>query len=129
MWKEYFRLDTKIAEQASNLSGGQRQRLCIARALLHDSEIYIFDEATSNIDVESEEIIVDLIKRLNREKTVIQITHRLANVVESDEIYMMDSGNIIEKGNHSELMERKGRYEKMYTAQKELELYARKEAM
>lgn len=122
-------LETKIAEQASNLSGGQRQRLCIARALLHDSEIYIFDEATSNIDVESEEIIVDLIKKLKREKTVIQITHRLANVVESDEIYMMDSGNIIEKGTHSELMERKGRYEKMYTAQKELELYAREEAM
>ena len=122
-------LDTKIAEQASNLSGGQRQRLCIARALLHDSEIYIFDEATSNIDVESEEIIVDLIKRLKREKTVIQITHRLANVVESDEIYMMDSGNIIEKGTHNELMERKGQYEKMYTAQKELELYTREEAM
>ena len=122
-------LDTKIAEQASNLSGGQRQRLCIARALLHDSEIYIFDEATSNIDVESEEIIVDLIKRLNREKTVIQITHRLANVVESDEIYMMDSGNIIERGTHKELMERKGQYEKMYTAQKELELYTREEAM
>ena len=122
-------LETKIAEQASNLSGGQRQRLCIARALLHDSEIYIFDEATSNIDVESEEIIVDLIKKLKREKTVIQITHRLANVVESDEIYMMDSGNIIEKGTHSELMERKGRYEKMYTAQKELELYVREEVM
>ena len=122
-------LDTKIAEQASNLSGGQRQRLCIARALLHDSEIYIFDEATSNIDVESEEIIVDLIKKLKREKTVIQITHRLANVVESDEIYMMDSGNIVERGTHKELMERKGQYEKMYTAQKELELYAREEAM
>ncbi len=122
-------LETKIAEQASNLSGGQRQRLCIARALLHDSEIYIFDEATSNIDVESEEIIVDLIKKLKREKTVIQITHRLANVVESDEIYMMDSGNIIEKGTHSELMKKKGRYEKMYTAQKELELYVREEAM
>ena len=122
-------LDTKIAEQASNLSGGQRQRLCIARALLHDSEIYIFDEATSNIDVESEEIIVDLIKGLKREKTVIQITHRLANVVESDEIYIMDSGNIVERGTHKELMERKGQYEKMYTAQKELELYAREEAM
>ena len=122
-------LDTKIAEQASNLSGGQRQRLCIARALLHDSKIYIFDEATSNIDVESEEIIVDLIKKLKREKTVIQITHRLANVVESDEIYMMDSGNIVERGTHKELMERKGQYEKMYTAQKELELYVREEAM
>lgn len=122
-------LDTKIAEQASNLSGGQRQRLCIARALLHNSEIYIFDEATSNIDVESEEIIVDLIKKLKREKTVIQITHRLANVVESDEIYMMDSGNIVERGTHKELMERKGQYEKMYTAQKELELYAREEVM
>lgn len=122
-------LETKIAEQASNLSGGQRQRLCIARALLHDSEIYIFDEATSNIDVESEEIIVDLIKKLKREKTVIQITHRLANVVESDEIYMMDSGNIVERGTHSELMKKKGQYEKMYTAQKELELYAREEAM
>ena len=122
-------LNTKIAEQASNLSGGQRQRLCIARALLHNSEIYIFDEATSNINLESEEIIVDLIKKLKREKTVIQIIHRLANVVESDEIYMMDSGNIVERGTHSELMERKGQYEKMYTAQKELELYAREEAM
>ena len=68
-------------------------------------------------------------KKLKREKTVIQITHRLANVVESDEIYMMDSGNIVERGTHKELMERKGQYEKMYTAQKELELYTREEAM
>ncbi|WP_300282731.1 ABC transporter ATP-binding protein/permease [Peptacetobacter sp.] len=118
-------LDTKLAEQASNLSGGQRQRLCIARAFLHNSDIYIFDEATSNIDAESEEIIISLIKRLKSEKTIIQITHRLANVLESDLIYMMDDGKIIEKGTHESLMEKKGRYEKMYNAQRELELYAR----
>lgn len=120
-------LDTNIAEQASNLSGGQRQRLSIARALLHNSEIYIFDEATSNIDAESEEIIISLIKKLKREKTIIQITHRLANVVESDLIYMMDSGKIIEKGTHKELIDKKGRYENMYNTQRELELYARGE--
>ena len=74
------------------MSGGQKQRLCIARALLHDSALYIFDEATSNIDVESEEIILKLIRNLAREKTVIQITHRLANVADSDQIYMMEKG-------------------------------------
>lgn len=116
-------LDTKILEQASNLSGGQKQRLCIARAILDDSEIYIFDEATSNIDVESEEIILSLIKKLKREKTVIQITHRLANVVDSDEIYMMDSGKIIERGTHEELINKNGKYKKMYITQKELENY------
>ena len=83
-------LDTMLDEQAANLSGGQKQRLCIARALLHDSALYIFDEATSNIDVESEEIILKLIRNLAQEKTVIQITHRLANVADSDQIYMME---------------------------------------
>lgn len=120
-------LDTKLTEQASNLSGGQRQRLCIARALLHNSDIYIFDEATSNIDAESEEIIISLIKSLKREKTIIQITHRLANVVDSDLIYMMDSGEIVEEGTHNELIGKKGKYEKMYRTQRELELYARGE--
>ena len=90
-------LDTMLDEQAANLSGGQKQRLCIARALLHDSALYIFDEATSNIDVESEEIILKLIRNLAREKTVIQITHRLANVADSDQIYMMEKGCVIEK--------------------------------
>ena len=82
-------LDTKLLVDASNLSGGQRQRLALARALLHDSEIYLFDEATSNIDMESEEMIMHVIRELAKKKTVILISHRLANVVNSDYIYML----------------------------------------
>ena len=121
-------LDTMLDEQAANLSGGQKQRLCIARALLHDSALYIFDEATSNIDVESEEIILKLIRNLAREKTVIQITHRLANVADSDQIYMMEKGCVIEKGTQEELLEKQGAYADMYELQKALEQY-REEAI
>lgn len=122
-------LDTMLEEQAANLSGGQKQRLCIARALLHDSAIYIFDEATSNIDVESEEIILQLIRNLAKEKTVIQITHRLANVVDSDQIYMMQNGCVIEKGSHATLLEAQGAYAEMYQLQRTLEEYREEEAL
>lgn len=122
-------LDTMLDEQAANLSGGQKQRLCIARALLHDSELYIFDEATSNIDVESEEIILQLIRNLAKEKTVIQITHRLANVTDSDRIYMMQKGLVIEDGTHEELLGKQGAYADMYKLQRALEEYREEEAV
>ncbi len=98
---------TELTEAAGNLSGGQRQRLALARALLHDSSIYVFDEATSNIDAESEEMIMRVIKGLKRKKTVLVISHRLANVVEADRIYVMKQGTIWETGNHLELLKRK----------------------
>lgn len=122
-------LDTMLDEQAANLSGGQKQRLCIARALLHDSELYIFDEATSNIDVESEEIILQLIRNLAKEKTVIQITHRLANVTDSDRIYMMQKGLVIEDGTHEELLGKQGAYADIYKLQRALEEYREEEAV
>ena len=112
---------TKVMERGSNFSGGQRQRLAIARALLHDTPIYIFDEATSNIDVESEEMIMSVIRGLAKEKTVLLISHRLANVVESDRIYMLEDGKVAEEGTHTELMKKKGIYEKLYRYQRELE--------
>lgn len=116
-------LCTKLAEKGSNFSGGQCQRLCIARALLHNTEIYIFDEAASNIDVESEEIIMDLIRQLAETKTVLLISHRLANVKKSRCIYVLSEGKIVEKGTHRELMEQSGVYKKMYRTQKNLENY------
>ena len=116
-------LDTMLTEQGGNLSGGQRQRLALARAILHDSPIYIFDEATSNIDVESETEIMEQIRLLAKEKTVILISHRLANVVEADRIYAMEAGQIRESGTHRELMERKGSYARLYEAQQALEAY------
>lgn len=100
-------LNTKIAEQGSNLSGGQCQRLAMARAILKDAKMYIFDEATSNIDAESEELIMEVIHKLALTKTIILISHRLANVVNSDCIYMLKNGKITEKGNHSELMNKR----------------------
>ena len=118
-------LDTMLAEKGSNLSGGQCQRLALARALLHDSPVYIFDEATSNIDVESENDIMDEIHRLAKTKTVILISHRLANVVDSDCIYVMEEGNVIECGNHSTLLEQKGCYTKLWNAQQSLENYGK----
>lgn len=114
---------TKLAEKGSNFSGGQCQRLCIARALLHNTEIYIFDEAASNIDVESEEIIMDVIRQLAETKTVLLISHRLANVKKSHCIYVLSEGKIVEKGTHRELMEQSGVYKKMYRTQKNLENY------
>lgn len=118
-------LDTELSEKASNLSGGQRQRLALARALLHDSTIYIFDEATSNIDVESENDIMGEIHTLAKHKTVILISHRLANVTDSDNIYVMDKGNIVESGNHKELLSKDGAYAKLWNAQQSLENYGK----
>ena len=117
-------LDTPLLEKASNLSGGQCQRLALARALLHDSPIYIFDEATSNIDVESENDIMAEIYALAKTKTVILISHRLANVVGADTIYVLDKGNLVESGTHHTLLERNATYAKLWNAQQELEQYA-----
>lgn len=117
-------LDTKLDESASNLSGGQRQRLALARALLHDSSIYIFDEATSNIDVESENDIMDQIHALTAKKTVILISHRLANVTDADKIYVLDRGSIVEEGIHEDLLAKSGTYARLWSTQQELERYA-----
>ncbi len=118
-------LDTTLLEKASNLSGGQCQRLALARALLHDSEIYIFDEATSNIDVESENDIMAEIYRLAKTKTVILISHRLANVTGSDNIYVLEQGHVLESGSHDKLLETNGVYAKLWNAQQSLENYGR----
>lgn len=116
-------LDTKIQEKGSNFSGGQCQRLALARALLHDTPVYIFDEATSNIDVESEEMIMEVIRELAKTRTVLLISHRLANVVTSDCIYMMVQGEIREAGTHQELMQKDGSYQKLFESQQKLENY------
>ena len=118
-------LDTGLSEKASNLSGGQCQRLALARALLHDSPVYIFDEATSNIDVESENDIMNEIQNLAESKTVILISHRLVNVVKADAIYVMVNGKIAESGKHRELLENKADYEKLWEAQQRLENYGK----
>ena len=118
-------LDTSLSEQGANLSGGQRQRLALARALLHDSPVYIFDEATSNIDVESENDIMEEIHRLAREKTVLLISHRLANVTEAKSIYVMEKGSIVERGTHQQLLEKRGAYAALWNAQQSLENYGR----
>ena len=118
-------LDTLLNENALNLSGGQRQRLALARALLHDSPVYIFDEATSNIDVESENDIMTQIYALAKTKTVILISHRLANVAGADNIYVLDQGNIVEEGNHKALLLQHGVYAKLWNAQQELENYTK----
>ena len=118
-------LDTGLSEKASNLSGGQCQRLALARALLHDSPIYIFDEATSNIDVESENDIMNEIQNLAESKTVILISHRLVNVLKADAIYVMVNGKIAESGKHRELLENKADYEKLWEAQQRLENYGK----
>lgn len=114
-------LDTNILEKASNLSGGQCQRLALARALLHNSDIYIFDEATSNIDVESENDIMEQINNLAKTKTIILISHRLANVVSADNIFVLDNNTVAESGNHKNLIEKNGVYAKLYSLQQELE--------
>lgn len=118
-------LDTQLSEKASNLSGGQCQRLALARALLHHSPVYIFDEATSNIDVESENDIMREIHALAKTKSVILISHRLANVVGSDNIYVMDKGNIAESGSHEALLRRCGTYARLWNAQAALENYGK----
>ncbi len=120
-------LDTPLLEKASNLSGGQCQRLALARALLHDTQVYIFDEATSNIDAESENDIMEQIYLLAKSKTVILISHRLANVVGADNIYVLDKGTLVESGNHNELLAKNGTYKKLWNVQQGLEKYAGKE--
>lgn len=120
-------LETKLLEQGANLSGGQRQRLALARALLHDTPVYIFDEATSNIDAESEDLIMEVIRELAKTRTVLLISHRLSNVAESDRIYLLDQGEIREAGTHEELMKRRGVYCRLYETQKNLEMYGREE--
>ncbi len=122
-------LQTPVLEKGSNFSGGQCQRLALARALLHDTPVYIFDEATSNIDAESEEMIMDVIRQLAGTKTVILISHRLANVTRSDRIYMLEKGKVAEAGVHTELLARKGAYEKLYRSQMELEQYGKEAAV
>lgn len=114
-------LDKVITEDAANISGGQKQRLALAVNLVAHKDIYVFDEATSNIDIESEAIIMANIKALSGEKAVIVISHRLANVTPADLIYYMESGELKESGTHSELMERNSGYAKLYTTQKNLE--------
>ena len=117
-------LKTKLLEKASNFSGGQCQRLALARALLHNTPVYIFDEATSNIDMESENDIMRVIHDLAKEKTVILISHRLANVVPSDNIYVLKEGKIVESGNHDELIKNNKFYAKLYNSQMKLENYS-----
>lgn len=114
-------LDKVISEDAANISGGQKQRLALAVALVANKSIYVFDEATSNIDIESEAIIMANIKELSKTRAVIVISHRLANVVPSDHIYYMESGELKESGTHDELMARGGGYAKLYITQKNLE--------
>lgn len=117
-------LDTPLTENAGNLSGGQRQRLALARALLHDSPVYIFDEATSNIDAESENDIMELIHSLAKSKTVILISHRLANAAPADKIYVMKAGRVVQQGAHAALLAEGGLYETLWENQQALEQYA-----
>ena len=114
-------LDKVIIEDADNISGGQKQRLAMAVSLVANKDIYIFDEATSNIDVESEAIIVKNMKALSKDKSVIVISHRLANVVPADRIHYMESGEIKESGSHAELMSKNSGYAQLYRTQKKLE--------
>lgn len=118
-------LDTQLAEKGGNLSGGQCQRLALARALLHDSPVYIFDEATSNIDVESENDILGEIHALEKTRTVILISHRLANVTASDCIYVMEGGEVKERGTHDALVRQNGTYAALWNAQQSLENYGK----
>ena len=119
--RENGELDKEITEDGANISGGQKQRLALAVNLVADKSVYIFDEATSNIDIESEAVIMRNIKTLSEKKSVIVISHRLENVVPSDRIYYMENGEVKEVGTHSELMASQGGYAALYTAQKKLE--------
>ena len=118
-------LQTELLEKASNLSGGQCQRLALARALLKDSKMYIFDEATSNIDMESEELIMSVIYELARTKSVLLISHRLSNAMKSDCIYFLEKGVITESGSHALLMAKKGLYQRLFDYQYQLEQYGK----
>lgn len=118
-------LDFVLLEKASNLSGGQKQRLSLARALLHDTPIYIFDEATSNVDVESENDIMAVVRKLAKTKTVLLISHRLANVVSADQIYVLKDGMIVEKGQHEVLCKEDGYYHRLFRQQSALEQFGK----
>ncbi|WP_019908593.1 thiol reductant ABC exporter subunit CydD [Paenibacillus sp. HW567] len=113
-------LNTPVGEGGSRLSGGQRQKLGIARALLHDARVYLFDEATSNVDTESETEIGKAIWAAAREKTTLIISHRLSTIARADRIYVMDAGRIVEAGSHAELMQRRGLYFELAAGQGEL---------
>ena len=123
--KEQNGLDTVLLENAANLSGGQKQRLALARAILHDTPVYIFDEATSNIDIESEEAILAQIRQLTGQKTVIMISHRLANVTGADRIYCLEQGRLVESGKHEELLAQNGVYAGLWRTQEALEHYGK----
>ena len=118
-------LDAPVAEKGSNLSGGQRQRLALARALLHNSQMYIFDEATSNIDVESEDVIMQQVHQLAQTKMVLVISHRLVNVKNADQIIVMQHGRVVGSGTHQELLATNDEYKRMTRAQTELENYVK----
>ncbi len=118
-------LETKLTQDGQNLSGGQRQRLAFARAYLHGSDLYIFDEATSNIDAESESVLLFSIYGLAETHPVVMIAHRLANVVDAEKIYVMDQGRVVESGTHEELLAKDGTYARMWASQQELEAFGR----
>ena len=120
-------LSTQLLEGASNLSGGQRQRLALARGLLRRSPVYLFDEATSNIDVESENDIMAVIRQLAKERTVLLISHRLANVVDAQQIYVLEHGAVAERGTHQQLLKQGGLYRRLWDAQYALEHYGEEE--
>lgn len=115
------KLQTPVGENGSFLSGGQKQRLALARMILTNPEVYIFDEATSNVDVESEDSILETIYALSKEKTVVVISHRLANIKNADKIYVLEKGYIVENGNHDNLMKNNSVYANLYTNQEKLE--------
>lgn len=117
-------LDMVINEGGTNLSGGQRQRVCMARALLHDSPIYVFDEATSNVDAASEAAIGEVIASLAGEHTVIVVAHRLSTIVDADQILVLERGRIAERGTHDELLSGAGAYARMWNSQEQLSAYA-----
>lgn len=125
-FKELDGLDSEIEKRGNNLSGGQKQRLSIARALLHDSGVYIFDEATSNIDIESEEIIMQVIEAMKKDKIVILISHRLANVVNCKCNYIFSHGKLIGNGSHDQLMQENQEYHQLVKTQQEIENYGGK---
>ena len=124
--REQQGLQTPVTENGANLPGGQRQRLGLARALLHNSPVYLFDEATSNIDAESEDDIMSAIRAMRGKRTVILISHRLANVMDCDTIYTFAAGHVVEQGSHAQLLAAGGEYSRLYNAQRALEQYGQK---
>ena len=113
-------LDTEVGERGTRLSGGQRQRLSIARVFLKNPRIIVFDEATSSLDSESEELIQQAFRRVSQGRTAIVIAHRLSTIVDSDEIFVLEGGSIAEKGTHSSLMKENGLYNKLYSIKKDM---------